>query len=191
MSVQKLYPIQQCALEAENQQFLNPSLSFDGKELAILDDGNLVKSWKALSGRRKMQCKTNTDKISGPIPEGQWLVKQSNLQEYKNLPISDKILSNVTDLLKAATDNGPHVGAWSGGRSSWGPARIWLEPAQGTNTLDRTGITIHGGDSYGSAGCIDLAPNMDNFVKYFKQTRQDLPLEVKYNQDCWADYWKK
>ena len=191
MFVQELYPIQRCALEAENQQFLNPSLSFDGKELAILDNGNLVKSWKALSGRRKMQCKTNTDKISGPIPEGQWLVKQSNLQEYKDLPISDKFLSNVTDLLKAATDNGPHVGAWSGGRSSWGPARIWLEPVQGTNTLDRTGITIHGGDSYGSAGCIDLAPNMDNFVKYFKQTRQDLPLEVKYNQDCWTDYWKK
>ena len=191
MFVQELYPIQRCALEAENQQFLNPSLSFDGKELAILDNGNLVKSWKALSGRRKMQCKTNTDKISGPIPEGQWLVKQSNLQEYKDLPISNKFLSNVTDLLKAATDNGPHVGAWSGGRSSWGPARIWLEPVQGTNTLDRTGITIHGGDSYGSAGCIDLAPNMDNFVKYFKQTRQDLPLEVKYNQDCWTDYWKK
>lgn len=138
-----------------------------------------------------MQCKTNTDKVSGPIPEGQWLVKQSNLQEYKDLPISDKLLSNVTDLLKAAIDNGPHVGAWSGGRSSWGPARIWLEPAQGTNTLGRTRPTIHGGDSYGSAGCIDLAPNMDNFVKYFKQTKQDLPLEVKYNQDCWTDYWKK
>ena len=61
MFVQELYPIQRCALEAENQQFLNPSLSFDGKELAILDNGNLVKSWKALSGRRKMQCKTNTD----------------------------------------------------------------------------------------------------------------------------------
>ena len=77
------------------------------------------------------------------------------------------------------------MGKWRGGKDSWGNNRIWLEPAQGTDNKDRTGLSIHGGKEYGSGGCIDLTDKMDEFTDKFKKYGHDMILNVKYDKDCW------
>lgn len=69
-------------------------------------------------------------------------------------------------------------GKWRGGKDSWGNNRIWLEPAQGTDNKDRTGLSIHGGKEYGSGGCIDLTDKMDDFTDKFKKYGHDMILNV-------------
>ncbi len=169
--------------------FFNPLFKFNGKKFSFHNGTEAIKLFDALSGRKNKQCKYNTAISSGPIPEGKWWVRQQNLQEYNDLSDVDKFISDISDLLKKVRIK-THIGKWSGGQSSWGSARIWLEPDVGTDTYGRNGFSIHGGDSYGSAGCIDLGPNMDEFVKIFKQIKKDVPLEVKYDQDCWIDDWE-
>jgi len=70
--------------------------------------------------------------------------------------------------------------SWSGGSSSWGDERIWLTPGEDNNMKDRSGFSIHGGDKYGSSGCIDLAGNMSYFLKVFEEYGTELELIVKY-----------
>ena len=41
-------------------------------------------------------------------------------------------------------------------------------------------FSIHGGWFPGSAGCIDLTSNMDNFVALFDYIRNDLIIKVEY-----------
>lgn len=76
-------------------------------------------------------------------------------------------------------------GQWPGGTYSWGKNRIWLEPVKGTDNQNRTNLSIHGGKSYGSQGCIDLTDKMDEFTDRFKKYGNDMILDVKYDDDCW------
>ena len=69
--------------------------------------------------------------------------------------------------------------AWPGGESSWGQHRIWLEPAPGTVTHGRSGFSIHGGDTPGSAGCIDLTHSIGEFADEFVKYGKDLVLTVE------------
>ncbi len=46
----------------------------------------------------------------------------------------------------------------------WGDYRAPLHPNDGTNTYDRSGFFLHGGDDPGSAGCIDVGPNDKNLM---------------------------
>ena len=41
-------------------------------------------------------------------------------------------------------------------------------------------FSIHGGRVPGSAGCIDLTSNMDNFVALFDYIGNDLIIQVEY-----------
>ena len=70
--------------------------------------------------------------------------------------------------------------SWKGGSAAWGNHRIWLEPANETNTLNRSNFSIHGGVSFGSAGCIDLENGMDGFAKWFEKNGKDVIVHVKY-----------
>ena len=71
-------------------------------------------------------------------------------------------------------------GEWPGSEYSWGNSRIWLEPSKETNTYGRDDFSIHGGWFPGSAGCIDLTSNMDNFVALFDYIGNDLIIKVEY-----------
>jgi hypothetical protein len=62
-------------------------------------------------------------------------------------------------------------------RSAWGNYRIIIHPYPTTETFGRGGMFIHGGDTPGSAGCVDLWDAMDTFV-------QDLHTEIGTNTDC-------
>ena len=61
-------------------------------------------------------------------------------------------------------------------RQSWdrrvGRYRITIHPLPLTACYGRGGFFIHGGEEFGSAGCIDLAYGMDAFVT---KVRQILP----------------
>ena len=71
-------------------------------------------------------------------------------------------------------------GKWPGSEYSWGNSRVWLEPSKETNTYGRDDFSIHGGWVPGSAGCIDLTSNIDNFVALFDYIGNDLIIKVEY-----------
>ena len=161
----------------------NAYLDFNGRELRWHQNNEVTNSWKAMSGNPDYQCKEFTNiPNKGPIPEGQWIVKQSNLQNFDDLSLKDKAKSYIGSITKLF---GVPAGSWPGAQASWGNSRVWLEPAQETNTLGRTDLSIHGGWNYGSAGCIDLAPNMDDFKRMFQNHGNDMRLNVKYDKNCW------
>ncbi len=156
----------------------NAYLDFNGKELRWYQNNEVTNSWKAMSGKPDYQCKEyDSVKDKGPLPEGKWLVRQSQHQNFY------KDQSKIGQL-KSEYGFGI-MGGWPGGKDSWGNNRIWLEPAQGTDNKDRTNLSIHGGKEYGSKGCIDLTDRMDEFTDKFKKYGHDMILDVKYDKDCW------
>ena len=54
---------------------------FDGKKLTIFQDGKVVASWNAVSGRPNYQSSEYQNlKSTGPIPAGTYIARQSELQ---------------------------------------------------------------------------------------------------------------
>lgn len=148
------------------------TLHFDGKFLLwreVTDCKILRHSWSAVSGRAGYQTK-EYQKLAdkGPLPEGQWLVKPTEYQSAEHRSL----------LEKAKNEFGR--GKWPGGASSWGLHRIWLHPELGTNTYGRSGFSIHGGTTAGSAGCIDMTDQITAFVKMFLDYGRTIELEAKY-----------
>ena len=181
-------------------------LLFDGFSLTWYRNDKPLKSWKAMSGNAdpKYQKKSNQGLSNyGPLPEGVWDVKQSQYQsmedeKYDNyraeLRNKTANLLDVTNrsagkfLNKAGIISGNKLinkkfGNWSGGYDSWGDYRIWLYPAKGTDAKNRSGLAIHGGATYGSDGCIDLATKVDEFMKMYRKYGKDMKLIVKYADD--------
>lgn len=151
--------------------FRSPYLLFNGTQLTWIEKDNKVISWSAVSGREGYQS-SNNQKLEnkGPLPEGKWLVKQS---EYQKMPSRDWITKIAAELGRTT---------WPGGESSWGRNRIWIHPVAGISVFDRSGFSIHGGDSPGSAGCIDLTSHMPNFIKKYLGHTKDMILEVNYDK---------
>ena len=102
----------------------------------------------------------------GPIPEGNWILKQGSGQSYN--PYNKKWSDTYT------------MGDWINHPVSWGNSRIPIQPLEGTNTLGRNSMFIYGGDELSSAGCIDLAGGNDDFYKNFINYNGDMNLLVKY-----------
>ncbi|MFB9124898.1 DUF2778 domain-containing protein [Paraburkholderia dipogonis] len=61
---------------------------------------------------------------------------------------------------------------------SMGVHRITIHVFPSTTTFNRGGFFIHGGTHPGSAGCINLHGQMENFVR-------ELQDEVKADPDCY------
>ena len=98
----------------------------------------------------------------GSIPEGEFWIQPSQLQENAWYRIRNP-------------------------RFAWGNYWITIHPYPSTQTYGRGGFFIHGGDSLGSAGCIDLAENMNQFVEALKKELNGfpqcfIPLTVKYSE---------
>ena len=143
-------------------------LVFDGKFLTWLRGGKDYKKWSAVSGREGYQSRAHQGlKNKGPLPSGKWLVKQSDYQKMPQRDWMDMIMAEFGRT------------AWPGGESSWGRHRVWLTPAKGTMTYGRSGFSIHGGDTPGSAGCIDLTHSMGEFANEFLKYGKDLELTVE------------
>ena len=159
-------------------------LEFDGEELTWFENNQPVWKKMAMSGDRGFQCQEFQNmKDKGPIPEGNWMVKQKDLQNYDDLSSSEKALSTVGGITGKIFKY--PLGKWPGGKVAWGKNRVWLTPDQQTNTYGRNNFSIHGGNFYGSSGCIDLTGNMDEFAQRLRRYHKDIPLRVKYRKKCW------
>jgi len=156
---------------------LTQDMTFDGKTLRLFEPQTmtdaymtpnraLIGEWPAVSGREGYQSPAN-QRVSrqGPIPAGDYLARQARLQSISS---GDKTLGLIGR------------GEWPGGIRAWGDHRLWLEPLSGTDTFGRGGFSIHGGTSFGSAGCIDCAGGMNSFAGQFRLLNQDLTLRVQY-----------
>lgn len=107
-------------------------------------------------------------KNKGPLPEGDWILRQSERQDIKNLSTWERAKSALGK------------GKWRGLENSWGNTRVWLEPGEGTDTKGRRDFSVHGGTDPGSAGCIDLTSHMDDFANYFRGLGKDVSIRVRY-----------
>lgn len=137
------------------------SLGFDGSKVTLQENGNSIMSWPAVSGRRGTQGpEYQSYRDYGPLPQGSYRVNVSGL-----------------DKLIAPYDRGP----WAGDTPAWGKYRFWLKPSASTQTFGRDNFSIHGGWTPGSAGCIDLTSEMDDFTDLMQALGQDeVDVQVDY-----------
>ena len=166
-------------------------LTFNGNELTYYtqkksNNGNLIlqkHSFPAVSGRSDENGAFDYSRTSqaipniGPIPEGDYSINPQKIQSFDNISLLDKIIS-TTGL----------GGSFKGGKIAWGNDRVWIEPSKvevrnpkNGNTIIRTNFSIHGGVTPGSAGCIDLHKNADNFFNVLKTSESNkIKLRVNY-----------
>lgn len=119
------------------------TLLFDGFYLKLLKDGKVDAAWHARSG----------------IPNGDWFDYTPDRQKQKDegpIPAGEYWIQP------------DQIATPSVGRDSWGNFRITIHYFPATYTFNRGGFFIHGGKTFGSKGCIDLAQYMDAFVQKIK-----------------------
>ena len=147
----------------------NFSLVFDGSNLTLMRGDKKLKSWKGTAGKIGYQSPEFQGlKDKGPLPEGDYDVRQSRYQEM-----------GLMDALKGELG----AGKFPGGLGSWGAKRISLVPRNTNEMYGRSGFTIHGGSIAGSRGCIDLTDQNEDFMRTFRGLGRDLRLKVIYPKD--------
>jgi|GEM_PF-3669094 len=149
------------------------------------EDGSLVLETHVYSADSGKPLKDDTFDYSkerqaivgrGPVPEGEYSIKPNEIQNWNDL--------NRSQQTKALVGRGQ----WPGGTRSWGEHRVWVNPYEITvvnpatgERVVRTGITIHGGEERGSAGCIDLCTDHKRFFQKLKKSNQlSIKLIVRY-----------
>jgi len=145
-------------------------LHFDGSRLTLQENRKPIMSWPAVSGQPGSQGpEYQSYRDHGPLPQGGYRAKVSEMQRYEDTGTWDRIKGF-----------GGH-GGWPGGPVSWGNYRTWLEPGHDTETFGRDNFSIHGGWFPGSAGCIDLTSEMDDFADLMQALGQDgIDVQVDY-----------
>ena len=109
----------------------------------------------------------------GPIPEGTYYANQDQRQ---SLTLKDVALK-LGEKLGINTNQKSN---WSGYPTAWGTKRVWLQPDTNTNTYGRSGFSIHGGLTKGSAGCIDIPWQTGKLSDYLDGCQDSVPVYVKY-----------
>jgi hypothetical protein len=166
----------QCAT-TYNDGVSNMSLLFDGYYLKMLVTDQVDTAWIARSGLPDENGWFNytvaAQQISntGPIPAGSFWVQVDQLSPVYNF------------------------------LDSWGNYRLTIHYFATTVTYGRGGFFIHGGKTFGSKGCIDLAQYIDSFAQKLSSLFQSevankegggmipglsncyLPLNVQYAAD--------
>ena len=128
----------QCSVSrAGAQQKLG--LLFDGYYLKLIVGNAVDSAWFARSGRdvgKSFPYDQERQKMrdTGPIPSGDYWILPKQVAQPK-----------------FSSD-------------SWGRYRITIHQRPTTEAYGRGGFFIHGGATFGSAGCIDLAKGMDLFI---------------------------
>ena len=170
------FGVRNIAQNAQNilKNFSNCYMNFDGQNLGLYNNKGLVDSLDAQSGRDDYQSSIYQNVVNkGPIPEGTYYANQNQRQNltFKNiaLKLGEKLGINTTE-----------KSSWSGNPVSWGTRRVWLQPDSNTNTYGRSGFTIHGGLSKGSAGCIDIPWQTGKLSDYLDNCQDSVPVNVKY-----------
>ena len=146
-------------------------LLFDGHYLkmhlgGVVDSAQHARSGLPVGSEFDYSVERQKEKEAGPIPEGEYWITPSELRSP----------SLTSPLFLMNTD-------------SWGHHRISIHKYPGTNTHGRGGFFIHGGDKFGSKGCIDLAGFMGHFVRRLNElvpTRVvQVPQRVELKPTCY------
>jgi RHS repeat-associated protein len=114
---------------------------------------------------------------TGPLPEGNYIV---NPKDVRQLSLFDDMVGTV---LAPTMLFGKKYGAFPGGSSAWGMARLEINPhSVNIDGVIRSGFTIHGGEDPGSAGCIDLLRGEVSFFAWLQKysSPNDVKLFVDY-----------
>ena len=168
----------------------NELLLFNGDKITLFtqsenEDGELTlssSSYDAVSGRPlgdgsfSYSDLRQAQKSEGPIPEGDYTVNPSEIQNFSDLSFAQKAAALVGR------------GQWPGGKRSWGENRAWINPSsvevtdpETGETVIRTDMSIHGGSIPGSAGCIDCHKNSPALFNQLKKSKSSsILLRVKY-----------
>ena len=142
-------------------------VDFDGEYLRFIENGDVTLELPAMSGKGEYQEKKYQNlKNMGPLPEGNYRIRQKEIQEIKN-----------SFWEKMGVGNAP------GGWISWGKKRVWLEPFSSNMMYDRDNFSIHGGASFGSLGCIDLGNRELDFFDKLEKYGRDVILNVRYKKE--------
>jgi hypothetical protein len=140
----------------EDVQQPRHQLGFDGRTVTLHDrDGNFLGAYPATSGEDGV-----TDpraRKQGPIPEGEYLLDPTETSEVRRLDY----------LLRRS-------------RGDWGNFRVPVTPMPGTETHGRSGFFVHGGDTPGSAGCIDVGSQDEFLFPQLRKLEGPVRLRVEY-----------
>lgn len=172
-------------------------LLFNGNTLDFVENGRVIKSWQACSGRtyyhwyvkpeswKKRYTMPHSEwakaKSEGPIPQGTYKLgpteerdlnaRWRNDENFVKLTLAKQTVLLLPDNdVTLSTDDFKQITDPS--RISWGNFRFSLIPQKGTNTFDRSGFFMHGGSLPGSIGCIDLVTGIKDFGPYYKEWLQ-------------------
>jgi hypothetical protein len=167
-----------------------------------LPKGKIVKSWTATSGKSKLPALDKDPKnvddyipygiaaalkdmpYKGPLPPGLYYTHDpQDMPWYWKNKFGSKInraiskISKYVGIAKRFTN-------WRGGKASWGAWRVWLEP-NNADVGKRTGFSIHGGDEWGTSGCIDLRDQIldfkSDYMAYTKKYGSHMSLYSVYD----------
>lgn len=154
------------ANQPQNPNDPNCYMTFDGQNLNLYNNTGQVGSLDAQSGHNDFQSAQYQNVANkGPLPQGTYYANQNQRQ-------------NITAFDAAAGIVGH--GKWPGSVPAWGTKRVWLQPDANTNTYGRSGFTIHGDWSKGSAGCIDIPWQTGKLSNYLDDCQDSVPVYVKY-----------
>ena len=159
---------------SKNNNDANCYMTFDGQNLGLYNNNGQVDVLDAQSGKDNFQsAKYQNRANAGPLPEGTYYADQDQRQ---NLTLK-KLVLKLGEKVGLNTDQKV---AWSGYPWSWGIRRVLLKPGENTNTYGRSGFSIHGGLSKGSAGCIDIPRQTKQLSDYLDNCQDSVPVRVKY-----------
>lgn len=135
----------------------NILLRFDGRFLSM--SGSPARAYAGVSGRPMdsggfdySPARQRESRV-GPIPPGQYRIQPSQMWTNRWYNLAP--------------------------RAAWGGNRITIHIFPGTQTYGRGGFFIHGGTHAGSAGCINLHGQMEDFVR-------DLKAATAKSPDCYV-----
>jgi len=165
----------------------NCYMTFDGQDVKLykhgqndgtrLQKGQLQNKLSGQSGGDDYQSRVHQNvPDKGPIPEGTYYADQDQRQ---NITALDAVVGTGIGIANKLGAN-IHRGAWNGGPVSWGTKRVWLRPDENTNTYGRSGFSIHGGLTKGSAGCIDIPWQTGKLSNYLDDCQDSVPVYIKY-----------
>lgn len=188
--------------KSDNENF---ELLFNGKTLSAWNNGKKVKEWNAYSGKNIQvenaprgtvymnNSKYQKEKGKGPTPEGVYTLGKFNRnmltrEAYKNLKenpadANSAMAQSSSALSTLTTAFFSDDFARGANPRAWGDYRAELIPTENTNTYGRTGMYLHGGETPGSAGCIDLTSNIYDVVKFIENQNLKNPIRLRVKYD--------
>ncbi len=133
-------------------------LGFDGQNVTLRDrEGKVLGVYPATSGRDGVTDPRHQD--YGPIPEGEYSLDPKEISEVRGSRYM-----------------------WRRLRGDWGNFRVPAQPVPGTETFGRSGFFVHGGDTPGSKGCVDVGDQDAVLFPKLRKLEGPIRLRVQYPQ---------